>query len=250
VLTLSERTFPQLNRPPLREALVDIRLRETLPLNWLAKLENADFDGFANPQPMKQGAFKFEMPKDQPSRATVASEQLWGQRYDRNNGAEVLQMTRQGMTLSILKDYTKWEVLRDKARATWEKYIQISGPVGVSRLAVRYINGIDMPLGQDYDLYLTAAPKVPTELPQIVNNFIQRVEVPFEKEAATAIITQTLGNPTEVNKGIAILDIDVFSNYHLEGASTEIWSVLDGLRVIANTIFFSSITKKLLESYL
>jgi uncharacterized protein (TIGR04255 family) len=250
VLALSEITFPQLNHPPLREALVDLRLSNPLPPEWLSKLEDADLDGFANPQVVKQGSFTFEMPKDQPSRATVASEHMWGRRYDRNDGAEVLQVTRLGMTLSILKDYTNWIALREKAKTSWEKYLQIAGPVHVSRLAVRYINGIEMPAGADYDEYLTSGPRIPSELPQTVNNFIQRVEIPFVKDGATAIVTQTLGTPIETNMGSAILDIDVFSNFHVEGVSAEIWSVLDRLNVVANNMFFSYITRKLIESYL
>ena len=249
-------TFPQLSRSPLREAVVDLRLREPLPVAWLEKLKNAAFDGFTNPQPIKTSAFRFEIPPDQPSRATVDSDQQWGRRYDSNKGGdvEVLQVTRQGMTLSILKGYTNWDGLRPKARAAWNKYLQISGPVEIGRLALRYINAIDLTVGEDYDKYLAAAPRIPTGVPPvlvppIVNNFIQRVEVPFANEAAVAIITQTLSNPS-AGKGSAILDIDVASAYNVAGDSDEVWTVLDKLRVIANSIFFSSITQKLLESFL
>ena len=128
------------------------------------------------------------------------------------------------------------------------RYLEISGPVNVDRLAVRYINAIEMNLGEDYDRYLTAGPSIPPELPQIVNNFIQRVEIPFETEGATAIITQTLGGPA-AGKSSAILDIDVFCLCSLEGASGELWPRLDNLRNIANRIFFSSVTPEVIKSY-
>jgi hypothetical protein len=31
---------------------------EALPATWIERLENADFGGFTNPQPMKQGTFE------------------------------------------------------------------------------------------------------------------------------------------------------------------------------------------------
>jgi uncharacterized protein (TIGR04255 family) len=153
------------------------------------------------------------------------------------------------MTLSILKDYTNWDVLRAAAADAWEQFLDLSGPVATSRLAVRYINGIALRLGEDYDEYLSAGPRIPPTLPQIVNNFIQRVEVPFASDEAVAIITQTMG-PAVAGMGDTVLDIDVYAFRLLDGASPEVWSVLDRLRIIANNIFFSSITEKLLESYL
>lgn len=246
---MPERVFPRLTRAPLREALVDIRLREQLPENWVDKLEHKKFQGFESSEPMKQGSFRFELPKDTPAHASVTSFQPFGRRYDRSDGSRVLQVNRNGMTLSILKNYTNWHVLRAAAADAWKQFLDVSGPVGISRLAVRYINGIALPLGKDYDEYLTAGPRVPPTLPQIVNNFIQRVEVPFASDEAVAIITQTLGPPV-ASMGDAVLDIDVYAFRLLDGASREVWSVLDRLRIIANDIFFSSIAEKLLESYM
>lgn len=239
--------YPQLAHPPLREALVDIKVRDELPNEWVENLANVEFEGFETSQRIKVGTVKFEIPGDRPPSA-AASAQVLGRRYDQTDGERVLQVRRNGMTLSILKNYQKWEALRAAAQGLWGSYLRIAGAVHVDRLAVRYINAIEMRLGDDCDKYLTAAPQIPRKLPQILNNFIQRVEVPFD-ERAVAIITQTLGPPIE-SKGSAILDIDVFCSCSLEGNSPEIWLRLDDLRDIANDVFFSSITQEVLESYL
>jgi uncharacterized protein (TIGR04255 family) len=156
----------------------------------------------------------------------------------------VVQLRRNGFTYSILKNYRGWEVLREAARDTWRVFLLASGPVKINRLATRYINAIEIPLGADYDEYLTTAPRIPKSVPPIVTSFIQRVMVPLEREMANAIITQTLEMP-----GPAVLDIDVFTEVSLEGASEETWSRLDNLRNIADRIFFSSLTEKVIESY-
>ena len=144
-----------------------------------------------------------------------------------------------------MKNYPGWNGLREAGRDVWREFLAVSGPVHISRLAVRYINAISIPLGADYDEYLTTGPRVPKSVPPIVTNFLQRVLVPFEEEAATAIITQTLEMPAPA----AVLDIDVFTECSLEGTSADIWSKLERLRGIANRIFFSSLTEKVLESY-
>jgi uncharacterized protein (TIGR04255 family) len=240
---LPEREFPKLTRPPLREVLVDIRLREELPASVLPKFEAAP-KGFPVRKGMKHGQFQFQVEENKPFAAKVLTEEALGVRYEREDGSEVVQLRRNGFTYSILKNYRGWEVLREAARDMWRVFLLASGPVNINRLATRYINAIEIPLGADYDEYLTTAPRIPKSVPPIVTSFIQRVMVPFEREIAISIITQTLEMP-----GPAVLDIDVFTEVSLEGASEEIWSRLDNLRNIADRIFFSSLTEKLIESY-
>jgi uncharacterized protein (TIGR04255 family) len=241
---LSETEFPKLTRPPLREALVDIRLREELPASSLSKFKAPK--GFPVAKEMKQGQFQFKIDKDKPASAEVLTEGAMGWRYETDDGSVVVQLRRNGMTYSILKNYSGWNVLREAARDVWREFLAGSGTVSVARLTVRYINAISIPLGADYDEYLTTAPRVPKSVPPIVNSFMQRVLVPFEEDSATAIITQALELPSPT----AVLDIDIYTDCSLHGTSADIWLKLDRLRHIADKIFFSSLTEKVIESYL
>ncbi len=221
---------------------MDIRLLEELPASVLRKFQAPK--SFPVAKQIRQGQFQMKIDKDKPALAEVVAEGALGWRYERDDGSEVLQLRRNGLTYSILKNYPGWDVLREEARNAWREFLGVVGAVSVSRLAVRYINAINIPLGADYDEYLTTGPRVPKSVPPIVASFMQRVLVPFEEQGATAIITQTLEVPSP-----AILDIDVFTDCSLEGASIEIWSKLEKLRGIADRSFFSSLTEKVLESY-
>ena len=240
---MSEREFPKLTRPPLREALIDIRLREELPASILPKF--GELKGFPVKKPIKHGQFQFQVEVDKPFAAKVLTEETLGFRYEREDGSEVVQLRRNGLTYSSLKNYPGWEVLREEARHQWQGFLEVSGSVNVSRLAVRYINAINIPAGADYDEYLITGPRVPKLVPQIVSSFLQRVVVPFEQDRTIAIITQTAETPAPV-----ALDIDVFTECSLEGASADIWSRLEKLRNTANRIFFSSLTEKVIESFI
>lgn len=239
---MPEIEFPKLTRPPLREALLDIRLREELPASVLSKFEAPK--GFPVRKEMKHGQFQLQAEPDKPFAAKVLTEEALGIRYEREDGSEVVQLRRNGMTYSILKDYPGWSVLRGEAQAVWQGFLAASGTVIIQRMAVRYINAISIPLGADYDEHLTTAPRIPKSVPQLVTGFMQRVLVPFAEDTATAIITQTFEPPT-----IAVLDIDIFALCSLDGASADIWLKLDRLRGIADRIFFSSLTEKVIESY-
>jgi uncharacterized protein (TIGR04255 family) len=222
---------------------VDIRLREELPASVLQKFKAPT--GFPVAKEIRQSQFQLKIDKDKPALAEVLAEGALGWRYERDDGSVVVQLRRNGITYSILKNYPGWNVLREAARDVWREFLAVSGAVKASRLAVRYINAISIPLGADYDEYLTTGPRVPKSVPPIVTSFMQRVLIPFEQDAATAIVTQTLEMPTPA----AVLDIDVFTECSLEGTSADIWSRLEKLRDIADRIFFSSLTEKVLESY-
>lgn len=239
---LRDTDFPRLKHPPLREALIDLRLRDELPDSVLPKFEAPK--GFPVSKAIRQGQFQFQVEKDKPIHAHVVTEGEFGWRYENEDGSAVVQFRRNGLGYSVLKNYTSWDVLREAASNAWHGFLAVSGPVQVSRLAARYINGIAIPLGADLDEYLTAAPRIPEPLPQIVTSFIHRVFIPFTEHKATAIVTQTLETPAP-----AVLDIDVFIECSLDGASAEVWSELEKLRSIKNKIFFSSLTPKALDLY-
>ena len=235
--------FPKLSHPPLSEALADIRLRDELPAAILSKFVAPK--GFPISKEIRHSQFQVKVEKEKPILAEVLAEGTLGRRYEREDGSEVVQLRRNGLTYSILKNYRGWDMLKESTRKVWRDFLAVSGSVSVSRLAVRYINQIAIPLGADYDDYLTTGPRVPKSIPPIVTSFIQRVLVPFEQDSATAIITQTLELPAP-----AVLDIDIFTECSVEGSSADIWAKLDTLRNIADRIFFSSLTDKVIKSYL
>lgn len=246
---MADNEYPRLLRPPLREALIDIRLADTLPANFIEKLPKLDLAGFARLGEIREGAFQLEVPADKAPQATVTSSDLLGRRFDNANRSQAVQFRRNGMTLSILKDYGNWETLRDGARGFWQRFLDLSGPTRVGRLAVRYINVTDVPFGEDFDNYLTAMPRIPKGLPQLLNSFFQRIAVPFSEDEALAIITQALELPPKEERSSVVLDIDVSSQVSMGGNDPGIWDKLERLRIIKNRIFFSSLTERALEAY-
>lgn len=236
----------QLTRPPLREALVDLQIVEELPLQWAEGLAGRRLPGFEAPKPIRQGRFSLQMEADRPAKASAADE-LLGWRFDSADGARVAQLRRNGATHNVLRGYTSWGEIRAGAQEVWRRYCEWTNRIVVSRLAVRYINVIEIPLGADFDEYLEAGPRVPQPLPPKVSHFVCRLEIPFSPETKV-IVTQALEPPRQ-NWLPVILDIDVQYECKLRGDSPDVWSRLDELRPIKNAVFFSSLTERALEPY-
>ena len=119
-----------------------------------------------------------------------------------------------------------------------------------SRLAVRYINSIEIPSKDfDFDDYFTATPKVPDGLPQVLDHFFIRTQIPFAEQDATAVTVQTLANKQDPIKTAILLDIDVFRAVSLSPDDEGIWEIFGKLREIKNAIFRRSIRPKTEELF-
>jgi uncharacterized protein (TIGR04255 family) len=239
-----------LSHPPLREAIIDIRLANELPSSFVERMSGQKVDGFEASVPIWRRKFTLQLGLEESSVPGSGgnTNERFGWRYTTTDGSKVCLFRRDGATFSVLRGYTNWEEAKASARNLWEKYCTVGSPKEVSRLAVRYINVLDIPGATDIDLYLTAGPRIPPQLPQVLNGFLHRMVIPFSSDGTTAIVTQALEPPSGGGVPI-VLDIDVAYTTKLEVNSPVIWAEFDRLRDIKNRIFFSSVTERALEPY-
>lgn len=235
---------------PITEAMIDIKAElsgTSLPdLERLHEMIIAEYPGKKSRRRFEERIeFKEE---EQPQRTSTF--QPDGYYFTSADGKRIVQYRLDGFTFNRLRPYSRWEELRDEAKKTWEIYRDHANPISVNRLAVRYINSIEIPSKNfDYDDYFTAVPKIPEGLPQELQHFFTRTVVPFTEQGATAVVIQTpSGKPDPIHTAI-ILDIDVFVQKSLPPDDERIWEVFEELREIKNRIFFKSIQEKTKELF-
>lgn len=239
----------KLARPPISEALIDLRV--TLPPGVDADRMSAFGSVVRSTYPESQNVLAwtgaFGLQNGQPLVQEPKSQQL-GFMYRSVDRLQVVQARTDGFTFSRLRPYTEWEQFRNEAKALWGEFCRIAAPLSVQRVALRYINRIEVPTGKDIKDYIRLVPEVPPELPQSVMNLLMRLVVPSE-DGAVAVITEFSEQP---QGGIVptVLDIDAYKDsLDLVPASEDVWNVLDELRAFKNSIFFNSLTDLVLESY-
>jgi uncharacterized protein (TIGR04255 family) len=241
--------YKRLSKPPLREALVDIQLADLLPVSISETLGKQTIHGFEDIGPIRQGQFALQFGPTVEPKFSVQANELLGFRYTSRDKSRVIQLRRNGMTYSILSGYSDWNQFRYSAQEIWRMYNRLVGEIYTQRLALRYINVIDLPPGGgDFDDYLTSGPKIPRDLPQMVNSFFYRTLIPFLDLGIEAIVHQAIEARPPAQVSI-VLDIDVYGQFRLRGDDDEIWSRLDRIRDVKNLIFFSHLTEKALEPY-
>ncbi|MCK4728569.1 MAG: TIGR04255 family protein [Desulfobacterales bacterium] len=235
---------------PITEALLDIRVKlpEKRALADLKVFQDYIKDRFPARKERKFLMSALHLAPEPSVRVSASGSD--GYLFESPKEKKIVQARLDGFTFNKLKPYENWESLRSEARELWDKYFSIANPIKVTRIALRYINRIEVPLPiKDFGEYILTNPEVAPDLPQALSGFFMRLVMPNHDIGATAVVTQTMEAPTPDQKLPLILDIDVFRETAYEANNPEMWDEFEKLRIFKNDIFFKSTSEKAKELF-
>jgi|ERR1039457_235919 uncharacterized protein (TIGR04255 family) len=242
-----------LTNAPIREAVIDIQVTSPISLDALKEIATRLKDKPHKQDELWQSSIEFQINADGKGGANTNSDRSpLGYRYTFSNHPYVLQCQVRGFTFSHLPPYGNWEEMSAIAKELWEIYLEIAKPQSVSRIAVRYINSLPIPLPiTDFAEYLNVPPIVPEGLPQSLASFLQRFVMVESSTGTVAVVTQVLEEITQTSKATILLDVDASKTYHLGFASNTafIWAELEELHNFKNRVFFKYLTEKTIRMF-
>lgn len=235
-----------LNNAPITEAIIDFRVKlpSEFKVEAFLELKKTIGDRFPNVQERKLFSGQLRFNKGEPQPPSAEHHGVQGYFFRPEADKKVAQFRIDGFTFSRLKPYTYWEEMFGEAKELWGMYSGIAQPEAVTRLAVRYINHINIPLPiDDLSDYFTASPKAPDDIQGVIRSFLSKVVV-YDREIDVATnIVQALEKSTKPDKHITVvLDIDSFKTGDFNVSNGEMWDIFANLRNIKNQVFFNSIT--------
>jgi uncharacterized protein (TIGR04255 family) len=242
-----------LARPPITEALVDLRILgdPAIDASRLQPLRETLADTFPKVEEKRlfRSEFRVEEGKILPPESTdMGFQGLW---FASDDGSRIAQFRTDGFTFNNvgLGRYIGGSDLIDESLRLWSLYAGITRPSAVVRLALRYLNRLDLPLGDgdEFSQFLTAPPELPVPAPQRVSSFVSRV-VAQDDSGASAIVTQKLDTPASPVP--LIVDVDVFFSLELEPRPDHLRRFLGMLRALKNRCFFALLTEEAVKLYL
>ena len=239
---MANRHYP---KAPITEALIDIRViypqGTTLEKLKTFGAEVRDDYPHESTREMMEGKIDFSVPQplSQSSRSTV------GYIFHSPDRKQAVQARLDGFTFSRFAPYQNWGHMMTETRKLWSDFVELLEPTSVLRVAVRYINQINLPLKGDslsFEQYLSTFPKIGTADDILLEQFFLRLVMPQEDISAQMILTEALLPQQGASLGV-ILDIDLFrENLSLPTRSEQIWDMLETFRERKNRFFEVSIT--------
>lgn len=234
---------------PITEAVIELRVTTAVEPGKFSELVAGDeHSRYPKCDPLVLTVGKMHVRGDAVSKMSAEHSQE-GVKFASADGKYVWQARRNGMALSRLAPYESWEPFRDEARRLWNLYRESAHPESIERLAVRYINRIDIPLHEvDLKEYLRTGPEISSDLPQKLSAFFMQLRIPTS-DKREVLINQTLVPPSAENTTSVVLDIDLAQRNDVAQVDSEIWNTFEELRVQKNAIFEACVTDKTRELF-
>ena len=241
-----------LDNAPITEAIVDFRVkaRQDFDLKSFNDLRPELIAEFPKVSERRGFEAKFDMQDTGPGVPTARDLGVDGLLFHSQDGLEIAQFRVDGFTFNRLPPYTSWDQILPRAWRLWERYVAVALPEQVTRLALRYINRLEIPAPVDrLGDFLTAVPPVPPGLSYMPRAFLSRVVL----EDPISGLRATLGQAVEPQVTFAyspvILDIDAYRVRDFDPSDPAVRESLDLLHAFKNRVFFGSITKLTLELF-
>lgn len=173
-----------------------------------------------------------------------------GYAFRSEDGQRTFSARLDGFDFSVGPPYGRWEEFRDEARRLWTLFRNASKVTEVARVALRYINRIDVHDSDSMKLdeYLKIYPEVPDDWPTglSLHNFFMQVQAWQKDLDCNLIVNQAPGRPPGPGIVSVRLDFDLFRERYEHpwqiDSGEEVWEFLEKLHERKNELFEASIT--------
>jgi uncharacterized protein (TIGR04255 family) len=196
------------------------------------------------------GTWDIKLNLPAPPQVSGESKQI-GYKYVSQDGKQVVQARLNGFAFSRLKPYESWKEFRAEAMELWGHYSKIAQPERITRVGLRYINRIEIPLPlDDFADYILTRPEIPKGVPQGISQFFMQLALPVPETQGMVVINQTIEKVPEDAKTLPLIfDIDAYKEGDIAVDSGGLDSLLSSLRELKNQVFFTSLTERAKELF-
>lgn len=239
-------------RPPILEAIIDVQFKTELSDATLSKLAKK----LKQKYPVEQNAFKdvgvlVEI-HDGGARAHALNDKVTkGKRLESNDSEWVIILYPKQFSFIRLAPYADWDEFFNEFNEFWTIFKKEQSSKTLSRLAVRYVNRIDIPTDKGVEAiniadYLHVGVHTPEGL--IVDGYEASFKIKVDDKSSAIIRTAT--HTKEIpNTAALLLDIDLFIHDELPQKDDDIFGSLNWLRQEKNKLFEMFISDKARELF-
>lgn len=236
---------------PVSEALFDIQVELPQEITF-ADLENLSNDikaQYPNMKARQRFGGSFELKEGHVAKTESIDLGIDGFLNWSSDEKQVVQFRLDGFSFSRLRPYNRWEEYFPEVMKNWNLYAKKLKPIRIKRVAVRYINTIEIPFkGFELKNYFVNFPKSPLKT-STLESFFNRVEFSLPDSKIKAVITQNLVQSNNPVSSPVIIDIEVSSEVNLQLDEKAVIEVFKILRIYKNDIFEKSLRPKAKELF-
>jgi uncharacterized protein (TIGR04255 family) len=234
-------------KPPITEAILDIQVENSGEPSPLA-LESCQHPvraTYPTKRELRAAVAHIDLGSEPSASATARDV---GFAFISPDGKQLFQVRTNGFTANRLAPYSRWEEFSSEAKKLWTIYRERTKPNRITRVALRYINRIDLP-GESIELkdYFQTSPDIARGLPQSMSGFFMHVVLPLGDVKSAVNIIETIVEPPRPGIVSVVLDLDFFRTDEIPETEEGLWALFEELRVKKNVVFEACLTDKTKE---
>lgn len=225
---------------PIIESIIEIRTSRT---EREVEAAVADFrskiaEAYGDEQPHLDVAVNLG-PGDQ----MTSSRRLDGSTFRTSDNRQIAGVYTDRFLYRRMAPYDCWETFRAEAQRLWLIYRETFNPATVGRLGLRYVNRFAFPVGSELKDYLNFYPELAGSLPQGLDGFLIRVQIPQPEITGISLLTCST-NQSDAETVYILLDIDLVTITDLPQDTEAVWNLMEQFHDKQNETFRACITPK------
>jgi uncharacterized protein (TIGR04255 family) len=238
-----------LTRAPITEAVLDVLVAPAAEgrEDVFASFRDAALAEFPEANPIRQFQTQFAVNGTESSQSH-AQKTLGVICWNRDK-TRAVQARIDGFSVNHVKSYDHWEALLSHAQTWWAHYRRLVTPSRVVRCGVRFINQFPITPDEELRSTLRTRPELAAGLPQKLDEYFQRLVIPFPDGIRAAITQVVQQAEAPSHQRMLVLDIDVSIAVDLDANAESMWLTFERLRAIKNQCFFESLQEAKWEDF-
>jgi len=231
-------------RAPITEAVIELRFARPLEQAVIERVTRRLRADYPLADPENQVKLEF----DAVTRKAKIETTWTGVRLSSADRADVSFFRTFAFGSSRLAPYAGWEAFQPRVASDWRVLRDTVGPIELSRIGVRYVNRIDVPLdnsplirGPDY---LNVWPMSPDQLGAPMTAYTMQTVRPLVVDDCILTLNSGIVPSPLIGFASFTLDLDVSRETNLPRRDDELWALVERIRHHKNSIFERCITDR------
>jgi len=162
----------------------------------------------------------------------------------------VVQLGATEFDFSCLPPYPGFEAFLRESKRIWQRFRETSPEVTIDRLALRYLNVIELPapVGEIRD-WLTVSPNISASFPQTATGLYLQLELLYPDSLTRLLVTEAIGEVSSESVQTVLLELDLMREETVPQSDDEMWAYFESLREIKNEVFEACLTPRTRELF-
>lgn len=247
-------------RPPITEAVVEVRFSDLLNVSDIEKINTNLKNSYEIDTTVASYEMRFDLPPNLEQKATAGiASQSTGKRLTSQDQTEILIIWPNAFIVSQLAPYPGWDEFVGRFQRDWMGLKRTIGFKKVARLGLRFVNRLDVPMTSDSKVfgdallveeseYLHIFPNLPDALGPTTSYGIEAQFPPDSDRLRATIRSASVSSPLLDHASFS-LDIDVFTDGAVPQNDGEILRFLGRMRDKKNATFEACVSDKARELF-